>query len=157
MLPLDRSAGVHRKIHRMGQTNNQFRLKLPDGWEDRTVHSLVGPEDGGEQTTLLINIEPKPESTALEEYASLRMAQARSTLPGMEVESEGEVTLPSGRKCLGLVCHWSHPDGRVLIRRHFYLMIDGTGYTCWVDLSKRANKMLVPQITSIVDTIESIT
>ncbi len=135
------------------RTNHQFKLLLPDGWEDRTVHCFVGPEDVGEQPTLLINIDPKPESAALEAYARLRRDAALDALAGAEVTSEGEEALPSGKKCYSLVCRWAHPDGRTLIRRHFYLMLDGTGYTCWVDLSKRANKMLVPQITSMVDTI----
>lgn len=140
----------------MGQTNNQFVLALPDGWEDRTVHCFIGPEDVGEQPALLVNIDRKPESTALAEYASLRRDSALAALPAAEVASEGEETLPSGTKCYSLVCRWAHPDGRSLIRRHFYLMIDGTGYTCWVDLSKRGNKMLSAQIAGMVDTIAGV-
>ena len=69
----------------MGSTNNQFKIDLPSGWEDQTVHLFMGPDDSGVQHMMQLSIDTEIDGAELEEYARGRIDAAMDALQGADV------------------------------------------------------------------------
>ena len=57
----------------MSKHNNLFKIELPDGWEDNTVHTFRGPDDSGVEHMVTLVVDPDAGDVTLEEYARDRI------------------------------------------------------------------------------------
>lgn len=131
----------------MTSYNNQFRIDLPDGWEDRSVHYLLGPEDGGTQHSLTIVVDRYARGAELAEYARQRIETAVEAIPGAEILKEEEKSLPDGHTVYECVFKWVPSDGKAEFRKIDCMIIDGVGYTFTSNFSKKT----VKTIRTVVD------
>ena len=68
---------------------NGFAADLPDGWEDRTMMTLVGPTGpGGFAPNVVVTRERLPPGTRIEDYAQAQLKGASIELPGLQVLDE---------------------------------------------------------------------
>lgn len=136
----------------MGSTNNQYRIDLPDGWEDRTIHLFMGPDDSGVQHMMQLSIDPETEGAELREYARQRIDAAMESLQGAEILKEEEKTLKNGRTVYECVYRWIPVDGKKLFQRLVYMIVDGTAYTFSANFSKKTIKTIGVEVERMINT-----
>ena len=139
----------------MGSTNNQYRIDLPDGWEDRTVHLFMGPDDSGVQHMMQLSIDPETEGAELEEYARQRIDAAMESLQGAEILKEEEKTLECGRTVYEFVYRWIPVDGKKMFQKLVYMMVDGVAYTFSAGFSKKTMKTIGVEVERIINSFKA--
>ncbi len=77
---------------------NGFALEMPQGWEDRTMTTLIGVQGpGGFVPNVVVVRERVPANTRLEGYARAQLEYSVAELPGLEVISERTIDLRGTR------------------------------------------------------------
>ena len=133
------------------KTNSRFLVDLPDQWEDRTVYTFMGPEDGGHQHILTLIIDPELDSDDLTDFAQERIDQVTQTLQGMEILKEGPRTLDNGNEAYECVYKWIPVDGKIIFQKLIYLIVDGAGYTFSAGFTKKTIKTLGVEVEGIIN------
>jgi hypothetical protein len=71
---------------------NGVQAELPEGWEDRTMVTLVGPRGArGFAANIVITREPIGGAAGVADYARRQLAAMKAELPRLEVLDEREV------------------------------------------------------------------
>lgn len=135
----------------MAETNNQFVLRLPEGWEDLTAYSFMGPEVKGERQLLNLVIDRNLADTDLTEFALDRIQPVRDALAGIETLKEEERTLANGVAAYEWVYKWVPSAGQVIFKKHMYLIVGKRGYTFTATFSKQAFKTVGVEIDRMIE------
>lgn len=120
--------------------NHQITTLLPEGWEDGTIFSFLGPERSGRRSIITMSVDPSASNAAsLEEYAKLRSAQVIDTTGDSEILLEQVRKLSSGRE----VYEFAYRNGSGAATNYgwlAYFIENGSGYTvqCRSDRASRA-------------------
>lgn len=139
----------------MGSTNNQFRVDLPDGWEDQTVHMFMGPEDSGVQHMMQLMVDPDTGGAELAEYVRDRIDATMEALQGAEILKEEEKTLANGQTVYECVYKWIPTNDQIIFRKTIFMIVDGTGYTFAGNFSKKTIKTIGVEMERIVQSLRS--
>ena len=131
-----------------------FELELPDGWEDRTVYTFLGPDESGHQHLLTVAIDREIGDIELWEFAQPRIDATLSAVPSATVIKNEESVLPSGRPIYELVYKWVPADKKILFHRFVYMIINGVGYTFSASFTKRTLKTIYYEVEKIIDSFE---
>ncbi|MFQ6008381.1 MAG: DcrB-related protein [Candidatus Zixiibacteriota bacterium] len=134
--------------------NDQFRIVLPDGWEDRTVHCFMGPEDSGVQHMLHLMVDRNVDTDDVSEYARDRIDQIIETMPAAEILKEEEKTLPNGVPVYEAVYKWVPPNGKVTFQKLVYMIRDGVAYSFNANFSKKTLKTIGVEVDKIIESFE---
>jgi len=135
----------------MSSTNSQFRVDLPDGWEDRTVHLFMGPDDSGVQHMMQLIVDPDTGGVDLAEYARNRIDAVMESLQGAEILKEEEKILDNGRTIYECVYKWMPTDDEIIFRKNVFMIIDGAGYTFAGNFSKKTLKTIGVEMDRIIE------
>ena len=103
-------------------TNHGFRLDLPKGWEDQTVHFFMGPDDSGTQHTLTVLVDHYLQTDDLEEYARSQTDQYLQSLPGAELVRSEQVVLDNGAPAWEAVCKTVPAENQIVFLKRVYVM-----------------------------------
>jgi len=133
------------------KTNDQFSIELPDGWDDRTVHIFMGPDENGVQHMLSLLIDRETGGIDLSEYARERIDQITATMQSVEMLKDEERTLADGTPAYECVYKWVPPDGKPIFRKVVYLMCDGVGYTFTGTFSKKTMKTIGVEVEGMIN------
>lgn len=139
----------------MGSTNNQFRVDLPDGWEDRTVHLFMGPDDSGVQHMMQLIVDPDTGGVDLAEYARNRIDAIMESLQGAEILKEEEKVLDNGRTVYECVYKWIPSDDEIIFRKTVFMIVDGAGYTFAGNFSKKTIKTIGVEMDRIIESFKT--
>jgi hypothetical protein len=130
--------------------NDQFRIDLPDGWEDRTVHYFLGPEDSGVQHMLQLVVDRNASTDDVAEYARDRIDQIIETMPAAEILKEEEKTLPNGVPVYEAIYKWVPPNGNVTFQKLVYMIRDGVAYAFSANFSKKTLQTIGVEVDQII-------
>jgi hypothetical protein len=133
---------------------NHFHLSFPDGWEDRTVHCFMGPEEGGVQHMLNLTVDRQVDTDDVAEYARDRIDQVVETMPAGEILKEEEKTLANGTPVYEALCKWVPPNGQVTFQKLVYMIRDGVAYTFSAGFSKKTLKTIGAEVDRIIESFE---
>lgn len=139
----------------MGGTNNQFTLELPNGWEDRTVHVFMGPDDSGVQHMLNLSIDPYVEDASLEEYARFRIDTMMESLQSAEILKEEGRTLANGNEIFECVYKWIPAEGKSVFQQVVYMIDDGVAYIFSANFSKKTIKTIGVEVERIINSFSA--
>lgn len=137
----------------MSGVNNQFRIDLPDGWEDQTAHTFTGPEVNGVPHLLTLVIDSNVAEDDLAGFAEDRIQRVKETLPSAETLKEEERTLPSGMHVYEWVYRWVPTDDQVLFKKHVYAMIAKKGYIFSATFSKHSMQTIGVEVEQMIDSL----
>lgn len=140
----------------MTTTNNQFRINLPEGWEDHTAHTFMGPEVNGVLHILTLVIDQHIGDSDLYDFALDRIDPVRSSLQGLETLKEEERTLASGVPVYEWVYKWVPSADKVMFKRHVYMIIGKKGYTFSATFSKQTMKTIGVEVEQMINTFVSL-
>ena len=135
-------------------TNNNFLIILPDGWEDRTVHQFLGPDDSGVQHVLNLTIDPDPQTDDVEDYARDRIDQIVESMPAAEILKEEPKTLASGVEAYVAIYKWVPPNGNVTFQKLVYMICDGIAYSFSANFSKKTIKTIGVEVDRIIESFQ---
>lgn len=135
------------------KTNDQFRIELPDGWDDRTVHIFMGPDENGVQHMLNLVIDRETGGVDLYEYARERIDQIMLTMQSVEILKDEERTLADGTPAYECVYKWIPPGDKPIFRKVIYLMRDGVGYTFTGTFSKKTIKTIGVEVEGMINSL----
>ena len=138
----------------MSSSNDRFRVELPDGWEDRTVHQFLGPEDSGVQHVLNLVVDRNAQTDDVEDYARDRIDQVIESMPAAEILKEEPKTLASGVEAYEVVYKWVPPNGNVTFQKLVYMIHDGVAYAFSANFSKRTIKTIGVEVDRIIESFE---
>jgi hypothetical protein len=131
-----------------------FRLTLPNGWEDRTVHQFLGPDDSGVQHVLNLVVDPNAQTDDVEDYARDRIDQVIESMPAAEILKEEQKILPNGVEAYEVIYKWVSPNGKVTFQKLVYMIRDGVAYAFSANFSKKTIKTIGVEVDRIIDSFE---
>ncbi len=137
-------------------TNNQFRINLADGWQDRTVHYFMGPEEGGLLHSLTLTVDEQLDTDEVAEYARERIDHAIETMPAAELLKEEEKTLPNGVAVYEALYKWVPPEGKATYQKLVYMIRDGVAYTFSANFTKKTLKTLGAAVDEMIRSFEPL-
>lgn len=126
----------------MSTSNSRFMITLPEGWEDQTVHTYMGPDDSGVKHMLTVTVNPSVETNDVSEFARERIDMAMNTLQGAEILKDEPKELADGRGAHECIIKWIPTDGNVIFRKMIFLLSDGKGYSFAANFSKKTIKTI---------------
>jgi hypothetical protein len=135
-------------------TNNQFILRLPDGWNDQTAYTFMGPEVNGEQHILNLVIDQNLVDDDLREFALDRIQPVRDALPGIETLKEEERTLATGIRVYEWVYKWLLAEGKPIFKKHVYMIIGKRGYTFTASFGKQTIKTIGIEVDRMIENFQ---
>jgi hypothetical protein len=142
---------------RMEEFNNLFRIKLPDGWEDRTVFTYFGPMDSGVQHNLVVTVDPKPkEKKDLTQYVRSQIGQNESRFPGFTMIAEREKALPSGFPAYEIVYKYCPAEGKVVFQKQVFILAEEKGYILTASFSKKTMKTIAHVVDEMIASFSPI-
>lgn len=142
----------------MTTTNNLFRISLPEGWRETTIYSFEGPHDSGVQHNLMLVIMPEiDEGMTLSRFAKAQLEDLSKTLPGFELVSENEASLPSGIRTYIVVYRYMPSDDLTIFQKQYHMIIGGKGYSFTSTFSKKTLKTIAHEVDQIVASLKTPT
>jgi hypothetical protein len=136
--------------------NDQFRVDLPDGWEDRTVHCFMGPENSGVQHMLHLVVDRNVDTDDVTEYARDRIDQIIETMPAAEILKEEEKTVADGTPAYEAIYKWVPPEGHVTFQKLVYIIRDGVAYAFSANFSKKTIKTIGVEVDQIISSFQPV-
>lgn len=140
--------------------NNLFAIRIPDGWSDDTVYTIMGPEDNGIKHNLVITVDSAIDTKemSLRDAAFLRIESLKENLPGLEILNEAEKTLPqSERTVYEVVYKFVQNESKPVFQKQVYLIEDKKLYTFAASFSKKTIKTLGTVVDEMIDTFTPFT
>ena len=134
--------------------NHNFRIDLPDDWEDRTIHQFLGPDDSGVQHVLNLTVDPNVQTDDVEDYARDRIDQIVESMPAAEILKEEQKMLTSGVEAYEAVYKWVSPNGNVTFQKLVYMIRDGVAYAFSANFSKKTIKTIGVEVDRIIESFE---
>ena len=134
----------------MASTNNRFKIELPDGWEDQTVHYFMGPEESGLQHSLSLQVDTQPDTDELADYARERIAQVLESIPGVEILKEDEKQLPGGVPAYEAVYKWAPSEDKVVFQKMVFVKHNDVMYNFNATFTKKTIKTLGVEVDRMI-------
>jgi hypothetical protein len=135
----------------MSVTNSIFQLNFPDGWKETTVYTFEGPHDSGVQHNLVLVVDPFiKKDTELKDYAQAQIAGPKKVMPGFEMVSEKEKTMPDGTIAYEIVYKYIPAEGMILFQKQIYMRKEGKAFIFTASFSKKTLSTIAYQIDSII-------
>lgn len=137
----------------MRQTDHSFAFDLPDGWEDQTVYTLMGPEDSGVQHSLTLNIDRHLQHDDIRSFAQEKTEPIAETLQGVEILKNEETTIEGGNPTWEFVYKWVPGNGQVMFQKHVFVLKDGMGFSFSAGFSRKTLKTVGLQMKDIIESL----
>jgi hypothetical protein len=140
--------------------NNLFAIRIPDGWYDDTIYTIMGPEDNGVKHNLVITVDSviDTKKMSLRDAAFLRIESLKENLPGLEILNEAEKMLPqSERTVYEVVYTFVQNESKPVFQKQVYLIEDKILYTFAASFSKKTIKTIGTIVDEMIDTFTPFT
>jgi hypothetical protein len=133
-----------------------FNIDIPEGWQDQTVHTFMGPDDSGIVHMLTVIIDRDVGEMELDEFARERIDNVIDTIHGIEILKDEPKDLENGRKVHEFVYRWIPTPDKVIFKKHIFMILGGTGYTFSADFSKKTLKTIARQVEQMINSFEPV-
>jgi hypothetical protein len=135
----------------MSKAIHNINLNLPDGWENKTIYTYMGPDDSGVQHILTLVVDEDVEGMDLAEFAGERIDVIKENMSSIRVLKDELKELPSGRTVHEFVYKWIPSEDKIIFQKVVYLLINDIGYTFSCNFSKKTIKTIGLQVDQIID------
>ncbi|UCG61925.1 MAG: DcrB-related protein [Candidatus Zixiibacteriota bacterium] len=132
-------------------TNNRFRMSLPEGWADQSTYIFDGPESGGFKHNLTLVIDNALPEDDLDLFAQERIDAVVGATPGMEILKQEKKNLPNGNEAVEAVIKWIPVDDKIIFVKKVYLIVDGVGFTFSAEFTKQTIKTIGLQVDEMIN------
>ena len=129
---------------------NGFSISQPDGWEDKTIHTIMGPVDNGVQHNILITVEPNVPFKSVDEYADIQITAIETELQSCILLKREKITLANGLPAYKIVFRWTPSDKFRVYQEQIFVLADKTAYKLTTTFTKKTRKTLGPAVERIL-------
>lgn len=133
-----------------------FNIDVPEGWEDQTVHTFMGPDDSGMVHMLTVTIDRDLGGMELDEFARERIDNITATMQSIEILKDEPKELENGRRVHEFVYRWIPTPDKIIYKKQIFMITDGTGYTFSADFSKKTLKTIAMQVEQMINSFEPV-
>ena len=129
---------------------HQFSMPLPEGWQDRTVYTLIGPLNDELQHNITINVEPDVPFDTVAEYADEQVKVLEGELQGCQVLKKEAIALYSGLPAYRALFVWYPTEALKVYQEQIYVLQGKTAYRLTASFTRKTRKLLGPQVEHIM-------
>jgi hypothetical protein len=137
----------------MSNGENPFRFDLPEGWEDQTVYNFNGPSDGARSHQVTLVLTRELQHLEVKVFAKEWTDPIVSTLQGVDILKDEEITIPNGNQAYEFVYRWSSAEGMQDIYKYVFVIRDGIGYTFSGQFSKMTLKTVGVGMMQLIESL----
>lgn len=130
--------------------NDCFRLDLPDGWEDQTVHVFNGPTVDGTDHMLMVMVDRHLQTDDISDFALQKIRPITEAFPDIEIIKDEVVTRDGGNPTYEFVYKW-YPGEKAVYQKYIYIIADDLGFTMTCKFSKLTLKTVAAHMIDIVE------
>ena len=112
----------------MSKTNFQFTITLPDGWEDNSIFTFMGPDVHGVRHMLNLTIDKNVGDHTVDSYARERIQLTQHSIGSADTLKDAPRTLPNGLPVHEWIYKTVPVDGKGQFHQQVYAVIDKRGY-----------------------------
>jgi hypothetical protein len=125
---------------------NDFTIVIPQAWQDKTIHMIMGPVEDGVQHNILITREDDLTFESASEYADWQIAMYEDQLKQFRLLKREDISLNNGiPACRAIFC-WCPSEEVRLYQEQLFVLMGETGYNLTTSFTKRTRKTLGPQV-----------
>ena len=125
---------------------NRFELRLYEGWQDKTVITLVGPVDDGIQHNVIVLFEDDSPFTTVRDFAEAQINALETELKSCRVLKKGGIALSNGLNAYQAIYSWYPAEHLQVYQEQVYVLSDKTAYKLTATFTKRTRKTLGPLV-----------
>jgi len=129
---------------------NSFNIDQPKEWQDRTIHTLIGPIEDDIQHNILITIDENVPFDSLLDYADWQITAMEESLKGCRLLKREEILLNNGLPAYRAVFRWYPSDSLRVYQDHIFVLVDKTAYKLTTTFTKKTRKTLGPAVERIL-------
>jgi hypothetical protein len=129
---------------------NGFSIKQPEGWNDKTVHTIFGPAEDGIQHNILINVEYGITCDTVEQYADIQITSLENSLRSYVLLKREKISLANGFPAYKIVFRWYPAENIRVYQEQIYVLADKIAYKLTSTFTKKTRKTLGPQVERIL-------
>ncbi len=117
-----------------------------DGWEDKTLYTLLGPVTDGIQHNVIIDVGRDTPFDTLEEYADWHIKTFESELKSCMLLKRGEIKLTNGTDAYEAIFSWYPSDEIRIYQQQIFVLVEKTTYKMTASYTKNTRKTIGPAI-----------
>ncbi|MGB9595337.1 MAG: DcrB-related protein [Candidatus Poribacteria bacterium] len=129
---------------------NNFSIRQPEGWEDKTIHTLYGPIDDGIQHNIIISVEYGIACDTVDQYADIQIESLENSLKSFILLKRDNISLSKGFPAYKIIFRWYPAENIRLYQEQIYVLANKTAYKLTSTFTKKTRKTLGPQIERIL-------
>lgn len=134
----------------MSKSNFQFTISLPEGWEDNSIFTFLGPDTHGVRHMLNLTIDKHVGDHTVDTYARERIQLTQHSIGSADTLKDAPRSLPNGLPVHEWIYKTVPIDGKAQFHQQIYAVIDKRGYTFSAVYSKMSFKLLAGQVEQII-------
>ncbi len=129
---------------------NNFSIRQPEGWNDKTIHTLYGPIDDGIQHNIIISVEYGITCNTVEQYADIQIESLENNLKSFILLKRDKISLSNGFPAYKIVFRWYPTENMRLYQEQIFVLVNKTAYKLTSSFTKKTRKTLGRQIEQIL-------
>ncbi len=137
----------------MSPTENRFKFDLPAGWEDQTVYTFKGPDDGDLSHAIMLIVDRQLQHDNIASYAREKCAPIADTLQGVDILKDEETTVPDCNPSYDFYYKWVPSDDTVIFQKSVFVIAGGMGFCFSGRFSKRTLKTVGSMMKKVVESV----
>lgn len=123
-----------------------FSLQMDDGWQDKTIYTLIGPVTDGVQHNIMVQPDNEAEGMSLADYADWQIRTLEEQIRGCRVLLRQQVTLASGLPAYRAIFSWYPSEHQRIIQEQIYIVAGTKAYRLTATFTKKTRKTIGPAI-----------
>ena len=135
---------------------NGFTIKQPEGWQDKTIHTLLGPIKSDVQHNIIITVEENVTCNSVSDYADIQITALEQQLMGCHLLKREEITLANGKPAYKVIFRWDPSDQFPIYQEQVFVLNDGKAYKITTSFSRKTRKTMGPEIDRIIMSFQNM-
>jgi hypothetical protein len=129
---------------------NDFKLKLLEDWQDKTIYTLTGPVTDGIQHNVIINLDKEVEFDNLEDYAESQIKSLETELKGCTLLKKGETKLTNGTPAYEAIFKWFPVEDVRIYQHQIYVLINKVAFKMTASFTKKTRQIIGPSVVRMM-------
>jgi hypothetical protein len=130
-----------------------FKLDLPGGWTDQTVYNFRGPREAERDHQVMLVLTRELQHIDVGSFAKEWTYPLVSTLQGVDILKDEEITIPKGNQAYEFVYRWSPSESLQDIYKYVFVIKNGIGFTFSCQFSKRTLKTVGAGMIQLIESL----
>lgn len=137
----------------MNAIGKRFKFDLPAGWDDQSAYHFKGPDVAGRDHLITLYVDRYLQHETLRSYVREKTDPILSSMDGIEVLKDEEVSVEGGHPVWEWVYRWIPGEGLVEFHKYVFVIADGMGFMFNGRFSKRTHKTVGRQFKDVVEAV----